>query len=57
MFQKISNVIRDGQKEIFTLHLVSREAITNEVTHVKRKFEPYSLIDTHVKNILKNDSK
>ena len=54
---KISNVIRDGQKEIFVLHLVSREAITNEVTHVNRKFEPYSLIDTHVKDILKNDLK
>ena len=54
---KISNVIRDGQKEIFVLHLVSREAITNEVTHVNRKFEAYSLIDTHVKNILQNDLK
>ena len=54
---KISNVIRDGQKEIFVLHLVSREAITNEFTHVNRKFEPYSLIDTHVKNILQNDLK
>ena len=54
---KISNVIRDGQKEIFVLHLVSREAITNEVTHVNRKFEAYSLIDDHVKNILKNDLK
>ena len=54
---KISNVVRDGQKEIFVLHLVSREAITNEVTHVNRKFEPYSLIDTHVKDILKNDLK
>ena len=39
---KISNVIRDGQKEIFVLHLVSREAITNEVTHVNRKFDSYS---------------
>ena len=54
---KISNVIRDGQKEIFVLHLVSREAITNEITHVNRKFEPYSLRDTHVKDILKNDLK
>ena len=54
---KISNVIRDGQKEIFVLHLVSREAITNEITHVNRKFEPYSLIDTHVEDILKNDLK
>ena len=54
---KISNVIRAGQKEIFVLHLVSREAITNEITHVNRKFEPYSLIDTHVKDILKNDLK
>ena len=54
---KISNVIRDGQKEILVLHLVSREAITNEITHVNRKFEPYSLIDTHVEDILKNDLK
>ena len=54
---KISNVIRDGQKEIFVLHLVSREAITNEVTHVNRKFNAYSLIDDHVKDILKNDLK
>ena len=54
---KISNVIRDGQKEIFVLHLVSREAITNEITHVNRKFEPYSLIDTHVNDILNNDLK
>ena len=54
---KISNIIRDGQKEIFVLHLVSREAITNEITHVNRKFEPYSLIDTHVEDILKNDLK
>ena len=54
---KISNIIRDGQKEIFVLHLVSREAITNEVTHVNRKFNAYSLIDDHVKNILKNDLK
>ena len=54
---KISNVIRDGQKEIFVLHLVSREAITNEITHVNRKFEPYSLIDTHVEDNLKNDLK
>ena len=54
---KISNVIRDGQKEIFVLHLVSREAITNEVTHVNRKFEAYTLIDDHVKNILQNDLK
>ena len=54
---KISNVLRDGQKEIFVLHLVSREAITNEVTHVNRKFNSYSLIDTHVKDILKNDLK
>ena len=54
---KISNVIRDGQKEIFVLHLVSREAITNEVTHVNRKFEPYSKIDDHVKNILQKDLK
>ena len=54
---KISNVIRDGQKEIFVLHLVSREAITNELSHINRKFNAYSLIDTHVKDILKNDLK
>ena len=36
---------------------MSREAITNEVTHVNRKFEPYSKIDDHVKNILQKDLK
>ena len=54
---KISNVIRDGQKEIFVLHLVSKEAITNELTHVNRKFPRDVSIDDNVKDILLKDLK
>tara|TARA_Y100001937_G_scaffold46563_1_gene65359 strand:+ start:3036 stop:4418 length:1383 start_codon:yes stop_codon:yes gene_type:complete len=53
----ISNVIRDGQKEIFVLNLVSKEAITNELTHVTRRFDRDVPIDDNVKDILKNDLK
>jgi len=53
----VSNVIRDGQKEIFVLNLVSKEAITNELTHVTRRFDKDLPIDENVKDILKNDLK
>ena len=52
---KVSNVIRDGQKEIFVLNLVSREAITNELTHVTRKFSRDIPVSDNVEDILKND--
>lgn len=54
---KVSNVIRDGQKEIFVLNLVSREALTNEMTHVTRKFSKDTPVSDNVKDILKNDLK
>ena len=54
---KISNVIRDGQKEIFVLDLVSKEAITNQLTHVNRKFPRDVSIDDNVKDILLKDLK
>ena len=54
---KVSNVIRDGQKEIFVLDLVSKEAITNQLTHVTRKFPRDVSIDDNVKDILLKDLK
>ena len=54
---KVSNVIRDGQKELFVLNLVSREAITNELTHVTRKFNKDIPVSDNVRDILKNDLK
>lgn len=49
---KISNILRDGQKEIFTMHLVSRESIANETARVYQKF-PKAPITDHVSTILK----
>ena len=34
----VNNIIREGQRELFALDLVSREAITNETTRVHEKF-------------------
>lgn len=51
---KITNVIREGQREIFTLHLVSREAIANETSRVYKKFSK-GPIDKHVRDILKEN--
>jgi len=34
----VNNIIREGQRELFALDLVSREAITNETTRVHQKF-------------------
>jgi len=48
----ISDVISETQKESFTLHLVSREAITNETSRVPKKYPSSSSIDTSVRSIL-----
>jgi len=51
----VSNVARqfsDGSKEIFTLDLVSREAITNETSRVVRRYPKESKISDHVKTII-----
>lgn len=50
----ITDVVTENQKEIFTLHLVSREAITNETSRVGKKFPVTSTIDASVTDILKN---
>ena len=49
----ITNVLIDSGKEIFTLNLVPREAITNETTRVGKKFPGSQPISDSVKNILK----
>lgn len=50
----ISDVISDTQRESFTLHLVSREAFTNETSRVGKKYPVTSTIDESVNDILKN---
>ena len=50
----ISDVISQNQKESFLLHLVSREAITNETSRVGRKYPTSSTIDASVTDILNN---
>lgn len=49
----ISDVIAENNKESFTLHLVSREAITNETTRVFKKYEALP-INESVNKILKD---
>lgn len=50
----ITDVISETQRESFTLHLVSREAITNETTRVMKKYPTDLSIDQSVNLILKN---
>ena len=49
----ISNVIVDAEKEIFTLNLISREAITNQTVRVGRKFPTSQTISDSVEDIIK----
>ena len=50
----ITDVISETNQESFTLHLVSREAITNETVRVGKKFKIDSPISDSVEDILKN---
>ena len=50
----ITNVFSKTESEVFTLNLVSREAITNETTRVGRKFSTGSKISESVKKIIKD---
>lgn len=50
---KVSNIVTDGSKEMFTLNLVSREALTNETTRVQKKYQKKP-INEHVESILKD---
>ena len=49
---KISNVIREGQRESFVLKLVSRESIANETTRLSGKYGS-SQVSDHVAKIVK----
>jgi hypothetical protein len=50
---KVSGLVTDGTKEMFTLHLVSREVLTNETVRVQKKYEKKPISD-HVTSILKD---
>lgn len=50
----ITDVISESQRESFTLHLVSREAITNETTRVVKKYPTDLSIEQSVNLILKD---
>lgn len=50
----ITDVISETNRETFTLHLVSREALTNETTRVSKKFPTSLRISDSVQNILNN---
>jgi hypothetical protein len=50
----ITDVISETQRESFTLHLVSREAITNETIRVGKKYPTSSPISNSVRSILKD---
>jgi hypothetical protein len=49
----ITDVITQTETESFTLHLISREAITNETSRVSKKFSTASTIDTSVRSIIR----
>jgi len=53
----ISNVISNSQREIFTLHLTSRAAITNETSRVGGRYDPGNPISSSVETILKEKLK
>jgi len=50
---KVSGIVSDGAKEFFTLHLCSREALTNETARVQNKYQKKPIND-HVEAILKD---
>ena len=50
---KVSGLVTDGTKEMFTLHLVSREVLTNETVRIQKKYEKKP-ISEHVTSILKD---
>ena len=47
----VSEIMVDGDREIFTLNLVSRSAITNETSRVTKKYATTQKIDISVKQI------
>lgn len=51
---KVSGYVSNGVKEQFTLHLVSREGLTNETARCQKKYAKVP-INQHVTDILRND--
>ena len=47
----VSEIMSDGDREVFTLNLVSRSAITNETSRVTKKYPTTQKIDISVKQI------
>lgn len=50
--RSIKNVLRDAKREFFTLHLVTREAIENEVTFLQKSYPKETKISDHVRKII-----
>jgi hypothetical protein len=50
---KVSGLVSSSTKEMFTLHLVSKEALTNETVRVQKKYSKKPISD-HVTSILKD---
>ena len=50
----VTDVVTEGSQESFTLHLVPREAITNETTRVSKKYPTSVSISDSVKSIIKD---
>lgn len=50
---KVSGLDAQTSNENFTLHMVSREGLTNEIVRCEKKYNS-ATIDIHVKDILKN---
>lgn len=48
----ITDIIAQPETESFTLHLISREAITNETSRVSKKFPTSTTIDSSIRTIL-----
>ena len=51
---KVTNVLMTTDKEIFTLHLVSKESIRNEISRVTQKYPTSSAISASVEKILQD---
>lgn len=49
----VSALIREGNKEFFQIHLISREGYENEQIILQKSYEKEARIDTHVSKILK----
>ena len=50
--RKIKNLMREGDREFFEMHLVSYEANMNEVSFLKKSYSKEKTISDHVKDIV-----